>query len=203
MPLDLWTRWRTAIDRANLAELDRLHDEDPNAPGGNGQTTLMLATVNGHEACMKVLLGLPGIAIDRTNDDGRTALILAAEKDQRDALRLLLAHGANPDVQDRQGRTALMHTAVLGHGGCASTLMVFHRHARAAGRPGLALGLRDTNGWSADELALTDNTRTPTFRRTLAHLLRQERLAQEREALEATFDDAPSARPSAPSRARL
>ena len=48
-----------------------------------------------------------GIAIDATDNDGRTAVIGAAEKGRTSIIKVLLARGANPDIADKNGNTAL------------------------------------------------------------------------------------------------
>ncbi len=53
-----------------------------------------------------------GIDIDlnyKEPDEGKTALMVAATKKDEDMLLLLLEGGANPDIQDNNGNTALMY----------------------------------------------------------------------------------------------
>lgn len=51
------------------------------------------------------LQGGPGI-LDTTDENGDTALHLAARRDNGEAARRLLAHGANPKIRNRAGQTA-------------------------------------------------------------------------------------------------
>jgi ankyrin repeat protein len=47
-----------------------------------------------------------GARIDDKDNRGRTALMIAAELDHEAAVDLLLAHGADPALRDRQGKSA-------------------------------------------------------------------------------------------------
>jgi len=50
-------------------------------------------------------------------------LIVAASEDNRDVLDLLLFRGADPDLKDTEGRTAVMHAASNGHVDCVTRLI--------------------------------------------------------------------------------
>jgi ankyrin repeat protein len=47
-----------------------------------------------------------GARIDDQDNRGRTALMIAAELGHRSAVELLLAHGADASLLDKQGKTA-------------------------------------------------------------------------------------------------
>ena len=49
--------------------------------------------------------------LDIQNKDGKTALILAAEKGHADIAASLIAKGANMDIQNKDGNTALIVAA--------------------------------------------------------------------------------------------
>ena len=49
-------------------------------------------------------------------------LIVAASDGNADVLDLLLSHGADPDLKDTEGRTAVMHAASHGHVDCVTRL---------------------------------------------------------------------------------
>lgn len=55
--------------------------------------------------CMRLLLEY-GADVDGAGYEGRTALILMVQRAFPDAVRLLLAHGANPTIQDAKGKNA-------------------------------------------------------------------------------------------------
>ena len=59
--------------------------------------------------CLRLLLGQDTIDVNATNDDGETAILLAARKGlikHRDAL---IAHGADAAIADTTGDSALRH----------------------------------------------------------------------------------------------
>ena len=55
--------------------------------------------------------------------NGRTALILAAEKGRADCARLLVDAGADKEARDVGGCTALIQAALRGHTVCARLLL--------------------------------------------------------------------------------
>ncbi|RYG46872.1 hypothetical protein EON79_08960 [bacterium] len=61
-----------------------------------------------HLARMHLESGAP---VDWIEPDGETALIFAAQKGDEDMLELLIEFGADPNIQDRKGRTALHRAA--------------------------------------------------------------------------------------------
>jgi len=54
--------------------------------------------------------------------EGRTPLVLAAERGEEALVRGLLAHGADPSLPDRMGEAALTKAAAHGHGRVATLL---------------------------------------------------------------------------------
>ena len=80
-----------------------------------GHTPLSLASWYGHLAVVQLLLDSPTTAIDPNDEEeGQTPLSLAVEQGNTSIVLLLLAKGANPNSQDRQGRTPLMWAAKKG-----------------------------------------------------------------------------------------
>jgi ankyrin repeat protein len=59
---------------------------------------------------MKLLLAR-GADIEAQDEEGKTALMLAAREGQSRMVELLLAHGAKADHADNQGKTVLMYAA--------------------------------------------------------------------------------------------
>jgi ankyrin repeat protein len=72
---------------------------DPNLPGADGDTPLIVASRIGFSQAVQWLLGL-GAKVDEPNDMGETALIAAVQQRQAPIVRILLAAGANPDKTD-------------------------------------------------------------------------------------------------------
>ncbi len=68
--------------------------------------TLRQAAETGDLARVQTILDQP-VDIDAVDALGRTALMLATLNAQAPAVELLLAHGANPNIADAQGRTPL------------------------------------------------------------------------------------------------
>ena len=64
-----------------------------------------------------------GVSIDCRGPGGETALIVAAQADQVEAVRWLLGKGASVDARDTRGNTALMFAAALGRQRTVTTLL--------------------------------------------------------------------------------
>ena len=55
------------------------------------------------------------IPVKAKDNDGKTALMYAAEKGQKETVELLLAKGADINAKDKYGKTALMYAARKGY----------------------------------------------------------------------------------------
>jgi ankyrin repeat protein len=88
------------------------HGIDVNAKYGNDLTALMWAAGYSAEAGVNdvaevmTLLIERGARLDEQDNRGRTALMIAAELGHTPAVDLLLAHGADKSLKDKQGKTA-------------------------------------------------------------------------------------------------
>lgn len=91
------------------------------APGLAESITLLQAASAGRTADIERLLQ-QGAPINGTDDAGRTPLMLAALNGQEAAVRQLLGLGANRDLVDREGLTALAHARRRGLPGIAALL---------------------------------------------------------------------------------
>lgn len=88
---------------------------DPNAVVRNvGTTALMLASFEGHDGVVKVLL-TSRANVNAANQKGETALILAASAGKRDVVKLLIKAGADVLATDNNGKTAAQYAAQNGH----------------------------------------------------------------------------------------
>jgi ankyrin repeat protein len=83
-----------------------------------GGTALIPASEHGHTDTVRILIAA-GVPVDHVNNLGWTAmqeaiLLNNGGPNQQDVVRQLLAAGANPDIRDPQGRTALENAERLG-----------------------------------------------------------------------------------------
>jgi uncharacterized protein len=74
---------------------------------GFGRTALMTASMKSAIPIMRVLLDA-GAGVNLHAQFGETALILAASGRGGESIELLLAHGADPNIADREQKTPLM-----------------------------------------------------------------------------------------------
>lgn len=104
------------------------------------------------------LLVAAGAPVDeRSSQDGATPFLWAVATSHFDAARALLAHRANPDVADREGRTAL-HLMLAKNSSAEHIVMVV--------RAGARLDLPDARGMTA--AALLKRKRDPVLRALVA-----------------------------------
>ncbi len=95
---------------------------DPNYVGQSFMTPLYLATACGHEHIVH-LLAERAATIDLSHRD-TTPLMVAAEKGNKKLVRYLLDQGADPTLEDGEGKTALHLARTEGHAGIAKLLAV-------------------------------------------------------------------------------
>ncbi|MEQ8853669.1 ankyrin repeat domain-containing protein [Gimesia sp.] len=80
---------------------------DPNFEGPEGRTALQLAASSDYAPdCVEILLSA-GAKVSCKDEDGWTPLLLASNRKFEDRVRILLAHGADPNDQLPNGKTAL------------------------------------------------------------------------------------------------
>jgi ankyrin repeat protein len=68
------------------------------------------------------LLEQPGVDVNAKNDQGATAMHLAAVKGNEELARALLDAGASVRIQDRKGRTPAAMAVAAGHDELAALL---------------------------------------------------------------------------------
>lgn len=66
---------------------------------------LHCAASRGHSDCLETLVALCGAEVDLLDANGCTALFYAVTLGHADCAQLLLDCGANPNHQDKKGRT--------------------------------------------------------------------------------------------------
>ena len=79
------------------------------------ELALLEAVTAGNNEAVEFLLQLETVNIDHTNEEGKTALMLACERGHGDIVHSLLSARANVNIQDNNGWTALMRTSKHNH----------------------------------------------------------------------------------------
>lgn len=64
-----------------------------------------------------------GSEVKKGNGDHQKGLFEKAEKGHIDVIRLLLKYGAQPDMRDRDGITAIMYACFHGHSGAVKAFL--------------------------------------------------------------------------------
>eukprot|EP01047_Picozoa_sp_COSAG01_P044392 COSAG01_NODE_4007_length_5440_cov_3.804531_7_plen_363_part_00 len=91
----------------------------------NGRTALMMGAINGHLETTRLLLsGRAGRAgIDQRSVAGESALLIAAQNGHSSVVALLLEGGADPNLSNFTGGTALMASCAANRLECAVALL--------------------------------------------------------------------------------
>lgn len=177
---------------------------DPNMTNGHGDTALMYAAQDNRVDNVARLLAQPGLSLNQVDEQGRTALHRTADTAKGQvltghgtaAMKRLLSAGIDPNLQDRQGRTALM-TAIVRNQPWLIKVLLDHHDQRTNGATPLDLLLRDQDGYRADDLARMLNIMPGVCRR-----LEKACQAQERARLLESLDEADVSGTSNPSTSR-
>lgn len=104
-----WTALMIASVKGH-AEVARLlleHGADPNRADVYSWTPLMRAVRESRLETVRLLVDNTRTDVNRRGENGVTALHLAVVEGDRDTVKLLLAGGADPRIEDNSGRTAL------------------------------------------------------------------------------------------------
>ena len=101
----------------------------------------------GHKQIVQLLINFIDINLQDEHDDNQTALMIAVGNNQKDIAQLLIAAGANVDLQDDYDRNALMIAAEKGYEDIAQLLI----------DSGANTDLTDIYGRSAFIIALDNN----------------------------------------------
>lgn len=127
--------WATHLDDIETAKLLIGAGAKVGEANRYGMTPLMLACSNGSGAMIELLLNAKADA-NTTLPEGETALMTAARTGKVDAVKSLLAHGADVNAKERwRGQTALMWAAAEGHLAAVEALIAAGGdvHARSKG----------------------------------------------------------------------
>ena len=96
----------TTLLKTLLKNKKNINTKDP-----LGRTPLLFALLYDRTQCAKMLLDQGADYFSLANDQGKTLLMVAAERRNIEGLKLLLQAGANIFAQDNRGWTALTHAA--------------------------------------------------------------------------------------------
>ncbi len=88
---------------------------DPDLPGLGGKTALMAAAIIGNASVVDLLLKRKADPNARSEEDGSTALMWAANAGQIEMVRRLLAAGASVSIKAKDGWTAIAAAQMAGH----------------------------------------------------------------------------------------
>uniref|UniRef100_A0A1X7TIN6 Uncharacterized protein n=1 Tax=Amphimedon queenslandica TaxID=400682 RepID=A0A1X7TIN6_AMPQE len=91
----------------------------------------LLEAVTADNEAVEFLLQLKTFNIDYTNEEGKTALMLACGRGHEDIVHSLLSAGANVNIQDNEGWTALMIASKYNH------ISIIHMLLQATANPHL------------------------------------------------------------------
>uniref|UniRef100_A0A1X7TCJ4 Death domain-containing protein n=1 Tax=Amphimedon queenslandica TaxID=400682 RepID=A0A1X7TCJ4_AMPQE len=103
------------------------------------ELALLEAVTAGNNEAVEFLLQLETVNIDHTNEEGKTALMLACERGHEDIVDSLVSAGANVNIQDNKGLTALMIASAFNH------ISIIHMLLHANANP----HLKKSNGSNA------------------------------------------------------
>ncbi len=121
-----WTAILVASVKGHVPAVRQLlvSGADPNLRDIYGWTPLMRAVYEEREKVVQALLEQPDVDLNVSNDQGATALHLAAVKGNEALIRSLLLAGADPSMGDRKGRTPENLAVAAGHEKVAKLLKV-------------------------------------------------------------------------------
>ena len=96
---------------------------DPNEKDIGGIPLLVTAVTDGNMTVLNILLKYDKTNINVKTDESCNAAVYAAERNQIDALKLLIKHGINVNQKDSLNVTPLMHAAISNNYECAKLLI--------------------------------------------------------------------------------
>lgn len=110
----------------DILKMTLLHGADITSVNRYGGTALIPAAERGHVEAVEILI-MAGVRVDHVNNLGWTALLEAVilgdgTQDYLKIVNLLLQAGADPNLSDKQGVTALAHADARGYREIATAL---------------------------------------------------------------------------------
>ncbi|KAI8907650.1 ankyrin repeat-containing domain protein [Powellomyces hirtus] len=129
--------------------IDAGHDEKEISKDFANNTALMVAANHKNEEAFMMYVALYPQTIHCTNDDGKTALIVATERGMNGIIQVLLDMGAEVNSVDSTGSTPLHHAAAWGYFDTITLLI---------GR-GAHYNVKNKRGWTPFDWAYSVETR--------------------------------------------
>ena len=95
----------------DVVELLLEYGVDPNIEDIDGSTTLSIAVDENQVKIVELLLKAGAILYEKmANFNGFTELMMAVRNDNGETIKLLLKYGADPNIQNQNGATAIQST---------------------------------------------------------------------------------------------
>lgn len=118
-----WNKWGKIskfYNAARYGDVDRLekliHEGiNPDMKTSYGRTPLYIAARYGYKGAVKMLAQRADVDVNSISEYGRTPLFLPCSKGDGQIVALLLEHGADPNVTDDNGHTAITVARQRGH----------------------------------------------------------------------------------------
>lgn len=135
------TALQTAATEGNLSATWLLlrHGADPNAVGTDPRSAAVLSMIKGHVRVLQSLVDVGAVLDRRPGELDKMLLQGAAVADafqSQQAVKLLLAHGASPHIQDEYQRTPLHYAAIANNASVCLTLVKGGAEVDVEGRRG-------------------------------------------------------------------
>ncbi|CAI8042294.1 Ankyrin repeat domain-containing protein 29 [Geodia barretti] len=92
----------------------------------NGRTPLMVASIEGYVDIVKMLVEARTNSINKQNEDGFSALHLAAQHGRADVVRVITEALAHVDIKTKDRQTALFIASEKGHRSVVELLLLHH-----------------------------------------------------------------------------
>ncbi|TAK58171.1 MAG: ankyrin repeat domain-containing protein, partial [Bacteroidetes bacterium] len=99
---------------ASIVDLLLASGADPGEKTSNGNTSVHIAAATGNSSFIQLMLSKISDGINKTNDNGQTPLMLAICSRNVDAVKQLVASGADVKAKDKQRMNALHYAAAVG-----------------------------------------------------------------------------------------
>ncbi len=146
------TALHLAAKESNVKFFQKLLERgaNPNILDKWGLSPLHLAVEKNHNEIIDLIFAHSKVMIDDVNEDGHTALHLAASVSNIVAVQKLLEKGANPNILDKEGMSPLHVAALYGREAEIFDLLVAHGkvsvdHVDGNGQTALHLAARNVN----------------------------------------------------------